>query len=254
MVEVPVGLRLRPGTNDGVIFEAVFNRNEYRLPDRLRPNSVVIDIGAHAGIFSHLALVRGAGAVYAFEPEFGNFQQAQANLSKFGDRVDLRNLAVWRSDMNVARLPFTPSADMENAGGGSVVWETEGPGVTSIPFDEIVALASNNGQRRIDLLKIDCEGAEFPILLTSSRLGDIDRIVGEYHELKAEPPRHARVNGVPEFTLASLLGALETAGFQTTFERQAGGAFGDLGLFFAERPAKGGLLNKLIRVFRISSI
>ena len=94
------------------------------------------------------------------------------------------------------------------------------------------------------MLKIDCEGAEFPILLTSRRLGDIDRIVGEYHELRALPPAHARVPGVEEFSLQILTSALESAGYAVATEPQASGPFGELGLFFADRkPA--GLLDRL---------
>jgi hypothetical protein len=85
------------------------------------------------------------------------------------------------------------------------------------------------------LLKIDCEGAEFPILLTSSRLDCIDRIVGEYHELRAELPRHVRVPGCEQFTVEILVEHLESFGFAVALEPQATGTFGALGLFFADR-------------------
>ncbi len=38
-----------------------------------------------------------------------------------------------------------------------------------------------SGQRRIKLLKLDCEGAEHEIIRTSKLLHLIDEIVGEYH-------------------------------------------------------------------------
>ena len=62
-----------------------------------------------------------------------------------------------------------------------------------MPFDAVVDDVSMKGARRVNLLKIDCEGAEFPILLTSNRLAAIDRIVGEYHELRADLPPHVRL-------------------------------------------------------------
>ena len=88
---------------------------------------------------------------------------------------------------------------------------------------------------RIDVLKIDCEGAEFPILLTSRLLDRIDRIVGEYHELRAQLSSHVRIPGYDEFSVEGLAAGLERAGFTVTWERQATAQFGDLGLFFAER-------------------
>ena len=100
-------------------------------------------------------------------------------------------MAVWRSDRPDGRLHFSPSSDAANSGGGTIIWETDGPFVETIPFDSVIEAVSRGGARRIDLVKIDCEGSEFPILLTSSKLRHIDRIVGEYHELLAAPPEHA---------------------------------------------------------------
>ena len=86
-------------------------------------------------------------------------------------------------------LPFYASSDPENAGGGTLIWESDGLLVKVVPFDEIVDHVSRGGESRISVLKVDCEGAEFPILLTSRLLDRIDRIVGEYHELRAQLPR-----------------------------------------------------------------
>jgi len=228
---------LRPGTNDDVIFNSVVTKNEYRLPDRLRSDSIVIDIGVHAGLFSFLALSRGAGTVYGFEAESANYEWAGRNLAPFGSRVHLSNRAVWRSDVRSSTLHFCPSSDPANAGGGTVIWETDGPLVESVAFDDVILSVTNNGSRQIDLVKIDCEGAEFPILLTSQRLGHVERIVGEYHELRTAPPPHARIPGVPQFSLEVLTATLELAGFTVESERQAAGRYGDMGLFFAQRPS-----------------
>jgi FkbM family methyltransferase len=225
---------VRPGTNDGLIYANVVTRNEYRIPDDLG-GAVVIDIGVHIGTFSHLVLTRGAAEVHGFEPEASNFMFARRNLAPFGDRVHLLRGAVWRSDAEAGSLHFWRSTDAANAGGGTLIWETDGPLVDSVPFDDVVERVSLNGERRIDLVKIDCEGAEFPILLTSRRLDIIDRIVGEYHELRGELPPHVRVPGHDQFTIDRLAAGLEQNGFAVTLEPQAAGSFGELGLFFADR-------------------
>lgn len=226
---------LRAGTNDLAVFDAVVVRNEYRLPERLPPGAVVVDIGVHVGAFSYLALSRGAAEVHGFEPEPSNFARAAANLRPFGGRVHLENRAVWRSDAPAGPLHFFASPDAANTAGGTLIWETDGPIVESVPFDVVVDAVSRDGGRRIDLLKIDCEGAEFPILLTSRRLERIDRIVGEYHELRTTPPAHVRVPGCDAFALDVLVEALERAGFTVATEHQAAATYGNLGLFFAER-------------------
>lgn len=227
----------RPGTNDDVIYNAVVRNNEYRVPDTLPADSIVVDIGVHVGSFSYLALSRGAGTVFGFEPEPANYARAQHNLAPFGDRVRLHNHAVWRSDLPGLRLPFFASADPANSGGGTLIWETDGPLVEALPFDDLVDRITGHGHRRIELLKIDCEGAEFPILLTSRRLDRIQRIVGEYHELRASLPAHLRIPGCDEFSLEVLRAGLERAGFAVTTERQATAKYGEMGLFFATRAA-----------------
>ncbi len=226
---------LRPGTNDDVIYNSVVVQNEYRVPDALAPDSIVVDIGVHVGSFSHLALTRGAGTVFGFEPEPSNYVRARQNLAPFGDRVRLSNHAVWRSDRPGLQLPFFASVDQANSGGGTLIWETDGPLVDAVPFDDLVDAITERGKQRIHLMKIDCEGAEFPILLTSRRLDQIDRIVGEYHELRATLPAHVRIPGYDEFALEGLSAALERAGFVVTSLKQATATFGDFGLFFAER-------------------
>ena len=225
---------LRPGTNDDVIYGNVVTRNEYRVPDDLS-GAVVIDIGMHVGAFSHLALTRGAAELHGFEPDASNFACAAQNLASFGVRVHLHNRAVWRSDIAAPALHFWRSSDAANAVGGTLIWETDGPLVEAVSFDDMVDAISGNGRRRISLLKIDCEGAEFPILLTSSRLEGIDRIVGEYHELRAALPAHVQVAGCAQFTAEILASHLDALGFTVTLEPQATATFGALGLFFAER-------------------
>ena len=230
-----VGFSLRSGTTDDVIYDQVVRQNEYLVPERFAPGSVVVDIGAHVGTFSYLALTRGAAAVFGYEPEPSNYRYAKQNLASFGSRAHVHCAAVWRSDATTSQLPFHPSSDPANAGGGSVIWDTEGRLVDAIPFDTIVETASAGGRRRVELVKIDCEGAEFPILLTSKLLHRIDHIVGEYHELKAALPRHAAIPGYTEFAVDELMGVLRTSGFAVRWERRAIGSFGELGLFFAHR-------------------
>lgn len=77
------------------------------------------------------------------------------------------------------------SPDRRNTGGHSVL----GPQASDVPpdgraFVELVPLgALLDRETRVDLLKIDCEGAEFDILynLTPAQLAKIDSMVGEIH-------------------------------------------------------------------------
>jgi FkbM family methyltransferase len=229
----------RPGTNDEAMFRHIITHNEYEIPERFGPDQTIVDIGLHIGGFSYLALSRGARRVFGFEAEPANAACARANLAEFGDRAVVINKAVWRSDRPAGRLNVTYSDDAPNTGGSSVLWESDGPGVEAIALDDALLEATGGGRRRVDLLKIDCEGSEFPILLTARRLDLVDRIAGEFHEIGTPRnpqaiPEHARVPGVPAFTVEALAAALERAGFRVAWRRHDDSF---LGLFFAERAA-----------------
>lgn len=178
----------RPNTTDRGIFELVFLRNEYRLPSKFPASSVVIDIGGHIGSFSAAVCERGGQHVFCYEACEANYKCAAKNLSKYGNRVHLFNLAVGRSDSEEQDLKIgefgTTLSGVINTGGVAVIFEQDGPSLPMVPFDEVIrdSLAAT-GAARIDLLKIDCEGSEWPILYTSGTLKFVEAICGEFHEL-----------------------------------------------------------------------
>lgn len=248
----------RPGTLDRMIFNGVVGRNEYRLPDHFTPSDVVIDVGAHIGSFAYAVVQRGCRLVCCFEPDRDNCRSAATHLRADIDagRVRLSEQAVWRSDANDDQLrfdgyqPFPASfAGMEgilNTGNGSVLWGT-GDEVAKVGLDEVIDEVTEGGTRRVRLLKLDCEGAEWPILLTSRRLHLIDEIVGEFHELggpfleigEERPPTPLVFHSdrVARFTVDELARCLTEAGFHVTHRRhqRPDGALEGLGLFFAGR-------------------
>jgi FkbM family methyltransferase len=248
----------RPGTLDRMIFDGVVALDEYRLPERFEPDDVVLDVGAHIGSFAYAVVLRGGKHVWSIEPDRTNCAFAAEHLRPYVDRgyVRLMHAAVWRSDPNDDELRFDgyhafpqsyPGMEgVVNTGDGSVVWGLGEP-VAKIAFDDVVDLATNGGARRVRLLKLDCEGAEWPIVLTSRRLHLIDEIVGEFHELggpfleigenrpsNAHVFHSARVAG---FTIEELVRFLCDAGFCVTYDRhmRPDGALEGLGLFFATR-------------------
>jgi len=232
--------------------------NEYRLPDRFEPGDVVVDVGAHIGAFAYAVVHRCAEHVWSIEPDPANCAIAAEHLRPYIEKgfVQLMQQAVWRSDPNDDELrfdgyhPFPQSfKGMEgvlNTGDGSVVWG-EGEPVAKLAFDDLVDLVTNRGERRVRLLKLDAEGAEWPILLTSRRLDLIDEIVGEFHELGGpfleigeERPAKTRVfhsDRVAAFSVEELVRFLEEVGFSVTYRRhrRPDGALEGLGLFFATR-------------------
>lgn len=229
----------RPRTDDRKIFESVVEDGEYPLPSKFDEQDVLIDIGAHIGSFSYAALKRGAGKVYAFEAHPVNHAITRKNLEQFGERVECRNLAVWRSDIPSVTL-FNDRLDSEadaNTGGHAVVYNVEGLPIESVGLDEIITEATGGFQRKVRMLKIDCEGAEYPILFSSKFLNAVEEICGEYHEIPPEVvPEGAKVPGMPErLDRHALKNFLEGAGWSVElFPSSEDGHLGN----FSAKPKK----------------
>ena len=208
---------LRPNTSDAIIRQYIWEHNEYRIPDTLSSTDLIVDIGAHIGSFSHLCWQRGARQIFAFEPFPENFELCRSNLSSTS--VTLANKAVWRLDEAPIFLtgfspmhpdgpdPIAPGAI--NTGTPSVFGDT-GNAVETIALDDII------GDQKVRILKVDCEGSEFPILLTAQRLKQVQYITGEYHLLE-NWPAPALMPGYTKYTLGDLADRLTALRFRVEF-------------------------------------
>jgi FkbM family methyltransferase len=156
----------------------------------------------------------------------------------FGDRVLCHNKAVWRSDQPQQLLFNDPLTGLNksNTGGISVLWNNEGIQVASVSLDELLAEASRNFDRRVRLLKLDCEGSEYPILFTSRHLEIVDEICGEYHVISPEevPDRALTPVGRDQYNGFGLKEFLEEEGFSVVLEPHSD----TVGVFHARRPRR----------------
>lgn len=160
------------GTHKEVILEDC-----YRIADvPFLDSDTVMDVGANIGLFSGLALERGAGKVIAVEASPHNFSALVRNLNQWSiERVTVLNRAVWRSDQPSKLLHLNPLPADGNTGGVNVL-ENAGPDtVYTVGLDELI------GDKTISFLKVDCEGSEYPILYTSKKLHQVKRLVIEVH-------------------------------------------------------------------------
>lgn len=225
---LPPHWRLRPRTLDRRIAWHVLVGNEYRL-EKLASTDVVLDVGAHVGSFALAALRAGAGRVHCYEPDADNHRLLVHNLVPFGDRVCLHHAAVWRSDARRERLTLRNPHAARNTGALRVDVLDSEAGVDVVVFDEVVRELTGDGPLR--LLKLDCEGAEWPILLTSRTLDRVEAICGEYH-LGPLPAMYAVERKV--FGVETLRRELEGQGFVVETEELAPVPH-PCGLFFARR-------------------
>jgi FkbM family methyltransferase len=226
-------ITFRKDTWDRQIFEAII-RGEYGSLDFA--GKIVVDIGAHIGSFSIFAALRGARKVLAFEAGADNFEYLCRNCRTVPS-VECHHAAVWRSDISDTVLGWKASTNAENTGGGSVldgeivagvsISNASANSVGTISLDTIIAQVGH-----IDLLKIDAEGSEYPILLTSRQLHRVTEIVGEYHVL--DETSHTRSRAQRDcWNVEYLIRHLSDCRFATT--HQAGRKNG---VFHAQRSIR----------------
>lgn len=172
------GFQFRKDCNDLAIFAVVVLYNEYDLPERM-DGATVIDVGMHIGSFSVAAAQRGAARILGYEPNRANFALAWQNLRRFKAARPCHGAVLHRA-------AWIQSEVLSNADPGN----TGALGVRESASAEIPAFALDDLLRRelnVDLLKLDCEGSEWPILLHSRELHRVKKICGEYHECASHP-------------------------------------------------------------------
>lgn len=152
------------------------------LERELFDGAVFVDIGANVGYYTRLAAeITGlTGKVFAFEPEPQNFFSMMHNVRRYNN-VSVFPVALW-SESGLRRLyvsTYSGCHSLVRGNDGSLgdgyVW------VPTITFDQFVGTV---GLSKIDLVKIDAEGAE-PLILRGMaetlRRGLIKSLVVEYN-------------------------------------------------------------------------
>jgi len=188
----------------------VLAANEYLLGPSIPSDAVVIDVGVNSGAFSYACLRRGAGKVVGFEP--GPVARlARNNLVEFGLRSEVFGNVVWRSDVPDTEVSLSFHHAERHSGSLSAVLGQSPSDVKAqtVGLDTVL--------RRYDavhILKLDCEGSEFPILYTSKELHRCEHILGEYHNGGHPEAAGDIEGGWKPWTMDALKEHLESQGFE----------------------------------------
>ena len=162
------GLRLNVNATDHIqknIFWYGYYEKEVSIvwQDLIRRDSVVLDVGANIGYFSVLAAAKAVnGSVFSFEP-------VSLFRKQLSDNIALNNLS------NVEVLPFAVGnrnekatiylADADNFGMTAMVLPENFSGKTeTVEKISLDKWAEQNPLPKLDLIKIDTEGAEMEVL------------------------------------------------------------------------------------------
>lgn len=182
-MQTPIGpIKIRNSYDEAVVVE-VINQLGYERWGDIKIEGTVLDLGAHIGSFSALALSRGC-KVIAVEPEPSSFALLKINAP---GAIHINKAISNKKHVNLyvdpVRSELNKIAD-------------HGIRVEGISLDDLIT-------EPIDVLKIDIEGGEYEALTTCTKLNMVRQITMEYHYASE--------------TLGTLLNVLKSNNFELTW-------------------------------------
>jgi len=158
------------------LFEDMFLNNEYYV--RLSKDPSIIDLGSEVGLsVTYFKSVYPGARIMAFEPDPASYKLLKKNITNNDmKRVTAHNIALANK---VGSMPFYIDSSVD----GSLTMSLYAKRQQKKIVVKVNRL-SHYIKQRIDLLKMDIEGAEFDVLSDlshSKKLSLIKTIIVEYH-------------------------------------------------------------------------
>lgn len=154
------------------MIEEIVIDDVYKIRTQANPK-VMLDVGANVGIFAlHAATLFPECRIYAFEPSYKNFMLLKKNTNGFKNIYCIQAAISDKDGIGYIQegLDFTAfQVSLEHT-------SADAESCKVLSLDTFLKEASI---RFVDILKLDCEGAEYDIVLNNLR--SIEQVVGEYH-------------------------------------------------------------------------
>lgn len=185
-----------------IFFEKVYTPPYLLIGDK----DIVVDIGANNGVFSLFAASNTRNAVHAFEPSPRNLEILRRNIV-FNQlqNVTVHSCAV-SNKVGLAKLFLSPADGQQNLLSHHIIPakieqykartdlnylisdSDKAETYIEVPTTSLQEIMDSNNLEQIDFLKLDCEGAEGPILQSTpySYLKRIRKIALEFHDHLSE--------------------------------------------------------------------
>jgi FkbM family methyltransferase len=175
-------------------YNEIFVCEIYRF-DTTHTNPVIIDCGANIGISSlYFKTIYPNATLIAFEPDQCLAEVFQKNMMQNGiTNFILHKAAVWTEDGTIS---------FNNMGSEASSIDVSGNSQSKVPTVKLASILSEYSA--IDLLKIDIEGAEYPVIQDiTQELYRVQHLFIEYHGLASET-----------YKLETILRIVSEAGFK----------------------------------------
>jgi FkbM family methyltransferase len=174
------------------VFREMFMEDFYdikQVMEGLPANATIIDIGGNVGYFSFMMLSKLPNSkVIAYEPLLPNTKVFNANIALnegLDKRVAVHQKAVTGTPIDFIEIFFDGGNNNTVVASVYNDFDTQNQHSEKIPATSLASIIADNDLQQIDLLKLDCEGSEYPILYESPKsvFTKIKKMVIEVHEL-----------------------------------------------------------------------
>lgn len=153
--------------------KAIFGESKAYRRLALRKTDKVLDVGAHIGIYTVWAAQQALGVI-AYEPEPTNLVLLRKNTKQFKNVVVVGAAVVGAKDKRRDVDFYVQGANTV----GHSIHHFRGRDKITVPATGIDLVLKTHG---ITVLKLDCEGAEYPIILDSPLPKRVRAVVMEMH-------------------------------------------------------------------------
>jgi len=172
-------IKVREGTTDSDIIKEIKPTYGWLLQGLSPQDETVLDIGGNIGCYSRYAWEQGARKIYCYEPEESNFNLLRENVS--GTSIKIFNQALM-SNPESEKVDFFIPKNEKNMGGCSLTIQggRRKVSVKTKRFSDVLEAL------RPSIIKMDCEGAEYDLLLNTPLPDCVKRVCIELHLGKKE--------------------------------------------------------------------
>lgn len=177
------------------VFKEIFMADVYNIGALMRvlpDDPLVIDIGANAGFFDILLLSKIKNAqIYAYEPLNSNIERMRSIASsnrRFDKSVTINPFAVTGVSREMLRLYAQDTEDNQVVASSLKGFNTDNTKELWIPAISFSEIMANIPRAKIDLLKMDCEGSEYDIILNTPAdiMRRVERMLIEVHDIDSQ--------------------------------------------------------------------
>ena len=167
-------------------FANVVLDDDYGLRSLPRPPRTIVDIGSNIGLFS--AYARGLYpevTIHAYEPSPATAELNRRNAGDAKTTLFVEGVSASAGRAKMVELGASTLSRTETADDGEIVLT---------PFSEVVARMG----APVDLLKVDCEGAEWDFMVDPAQFAQVGAIRMEYHLVDGRTldDLHAMADGI----------------------------------------------------------